>query len=258
LEFITKGKQSMFSSGRTANRLLTAFVVMGLSQLAPCLAEDKPVLVELFTSEGCSSCPPADQYLSTLRQHNKNVILIGEHVDYWNNLGWADPFSSPKWTERQREYCEKLGANSCYTPQAVINGQRECVGSNQSAVQDAISSTPNALSVPIAMKIARGAGNSVDISLVVGNSSRTNNVSLFLVEDGVSVYVQRGENGGRKLSHDGIVRSHTAIKNIKSGERASASLPLQNTDRSKNFRIVAILEDEKGPFGATQQSLSTQ
>jgi hypothetical protein len=247
----------MFNSGRTANCLLTIFVVLGLGQLAPCLAVDKPVLVELFTSEGCSSCPPADNYLSSLRQSNKNVILIGEHVDYWNNLGWADPFSSPKWTERQREYCEKLGANSCYTPQAVINGRRECVGSNQSAVQDAISSTSDALSVPIAMKIARGA-HSVDISLVVGNSSRTKNVSLFLVEDGVSVNVQRGENGGRKLSHDGIVRSQSAIKNIKSGEKVSASLPLQNSAHSEGFRIVAILEDEKGPFGATQQSLLTQ
>jgi hypothetical protein len=248
----------MFNPGRTANCLLTTFVVLALGQLAPCLAADKPVLVELFTSEGCSSCPSADTYLSGLRQSNKNVILIGEHVDYWNNLGWADPFSSPKWTERQREYCEKLGANSCYTPQAVINGRRQCVGSNQSAVQDAISSTSDVLSVPIAMKIARGSAHSVDVSLVVGNSSRTNNVSLYLVEDGVSVNVQRGENGGRKLSHDGIVRSQTAIKNIKSGEKASASLPLQNSGHSERFRIVAILEDEKGPFGATQQSLSTQ
>jgi hypothetical protein len=107
------------------------------------------------------------------------------------------------------------------------------------------------------MKIARGA-HSVDISLVVGNSSRTKNVSLFLVEDGVSVNVQRGENGGRKLSHDGIVRSQSAIKNIKSGEKVSASLPLQNSAHSEGFRIVAILEDEKGPFGATQQSLLTQ
>jgi len=122
----------------------------------PCMAADKPVLIELFTSEGCSSCPAADEYLSTLRHGNKNIILIGEHVDYWNNLGWADPFSSSKSTERQRRYCQKLGANP-YTPQAVINGARECVASNKSAVQDAISSfsSSNALAVPITIKICR-------------------------------------------------------------------------------------------------------
>jgi hypothetical protein len=178
-------------------------------------------------------------------------------VDYWNNLGWADPFSSSKSTERQKQYCEKLGASSCYTPQAVINGQRECVASHKSAVQDAISSTSNALSVPISMKVARVSAGTVEISLVVGDSSRTNNVALFLVEDGVSVDVKSGENGGRQLSHDGVIRSQATIKNIQSGETTSASLPLRNiAGHSETFRIVAILEDEKGPFGATQQAVS--
>jgi hypothetical protein len=94
------------------------------------------------------------------------------------------------------------------------------------------------------------------ISLVIGASSRTNNVSVFLVEDGVSVNVKRGENGGRQLSHDGVIRSQATIKKIKSGERVNASLPLPDNGHPENFRIVAILEDEKGPFGATQQSLS--
>jgi hypothetical protein len=194
-------------------------------------------------------------YLSGLRRSNSNIILIGEHVDYWNGLGWADPFSSPQWTERQRSYCRRLGANSCYTPQAVINGQRECVASNRAAVQEAISATSNALTVLIDLRVLRQAARSIDISVIVGHSPRVKTVALFLVEDGVLVNVSRGENGGRQLAHDGVVRSQTTIKNVQGGIASSASLPLNAADHVEKCRIIALLEDENGPFGAAQQTL---
>ncbi len=248
----------MFNSWRTAYRLFTAFVVLGLGQLTPCLALDRPVLVELFTSEGCSSCPPADRYLAGLRKSNRNIILIGEHVDYWNGLGWADQFSSATWTERQQNYCRKLGARSCYTPQAVINGQRECVASDQSAVQKAMSETADALTVPVDIKILKQEPNSVDVSVSVGDSSGSKDIALLLVEDGVVVQVQRGENGGRLLRHDGVVRAQTKIKNVKGGTKVSATLPLNSTDHPESFRIVALLEDANGPSGAAQLALPIQ
>jgi hypothetical protein len=246
----------MIISGRRLFRFLTTILVLGSSQSMPATALDKPVLVELFTSEGCSSCPPAEKYLSRLRKTNSNIILIGEHVDYWNSLGWADPFSTAQWTERQQKYCQRLGANSCYTPQAVINGQFECIASNPSAVEDAISSAANSLSVPIELKVNKQIDNSVDISFKVGSSSRVKAVKLFLVEDGVLSHVRRGENGGRQLEHDGIVRAQAVVKDVKSGVATSASLPISTNGHLENFRVVALLEDNKGPFGAAQQTLS--
>jgi hypothetical protein len=238
--------------------LLLSLVVSVIGPLVPVSASDKPVLIELFTSEGCSSCPPADKYLSGLRRSNSNIILLGEHVDYWNNLGWADPFSSPQWTERQKNYCRKLGANSCYTPQAVINGQRECVAYNQFAIEGAIAQLSNVLVVPVDLKVVKQTTKSVEISVAVGESARAKNIMVFLVEDGVVVDVPRGENGGRQLGHDGVVRAQTVIKNIQGGTTSSADLPLNTAGHPEKFRIVALLEDEKGPFGAAQQPLSRQ
>ena len=247
----------MIISGRRLIRFFTTIAVLGSCQSMPATAFNKPVLVELFTSEGCSSCPPADKYLSRLRKTNSNIILIGEHVDYWNSLGWTDPFSSAQWTERQQKYCRKLGANSCYTPQAVINGQIECIASNQSALESAISSAANSLSVPIELNVNEHGEKSLAISFKVGSSSRVKAVRLFLVEDGVSSNVGRGENGGRQLEHDGIVRAQTIVKDVKSGVATSASLPIFTNGHPENFRVVALLEDVKGPFGAAQQNLSS-
>jgi hypothetical protein len=248
----------MKTSDQLLSFVFTALAASIFGSIGPATAADKPILVELFTSEGCSSCPSADRFLSDLRKSNNNIILIGEHVDYWNGLGWADPFSSAQWTERQRKYCQKLGANSCYTPQAVINGQRECVGSNQSAVREAISATSDALTVAIDLKVLKQAAKSVDISVTVGNSPRAKNVELFLVEDGVIVNVPRGENGGRQLGHDGVVRAHAMIENVKSGTVSSASLPLNTDGHPERLRVVALVEDQKGPYGAAQQALSRQ
>ncbi|MBU6454237.1 MAG: DUF1223 domain-containing protein [Cyanobacteria bacterium REEB67] len=235
--------------------LVLALMALPLGNAANALPEAQPILIELFTSEGCSSCPAADSYLSELRKSNCNVILLGEHVDYWNNLGWKDPFSSSIWTQRQKSYCQKLGASSCYTPQTVINGQRECVGSNQAAVQKAISETSGSLKATVDLRLLKQKANSVDISVAVKNTSRANNLEIFLVEDGVLVNVPRGENGGRQLAHDGVVRAHAVIKSIKSGIVSSASLPQNPAAPSRNFRVVALLEDENGPIGAAQQAL---
>src|SRR5271170_2270724 len=117
------------------NRLLAATAALGASLLTifPALAETRPVVVELFTSQGCSSCPPADAVLAELAPR-KDVLALGFHVDYWNSLGWKDPLSTQGATQRQHDYATQFGRREVYTPQVVVDGERQAVGSNRDAV----------------------------------------------------------------------------------------------------------------------------
>ena len=137
--------------------ILALFHAMALQPLhAAPAGEPKPVLVELFTSEGCSSCPPADRLLSELDRRQPvsgaNIVVLSEHVDYWNSLGWRDPFSSHQWSERQDNYGRQFGLDSIYTPQMVINGAQEVNGSDSRAVRSAIEKS--AAATPVAISIS--------------------------------------------------------------------------------------------------------
>lgn len=173
--------------------------------------EEKPfVLVELFTSEGCSSCPPADKLLSEIVDASSNeveIIGLSFHVDYWDYIGWKDPYASKEFTRRQRVYARKLYSNQVYTPQMVVNGKHEFVGSNR----------PKWNSIFSEVKEAK-AGYQIDVTgiIVLTNeftvdvsSSDARNVVLnvALVEGGLSQNVRRGENRGKVLMHDNVVRS---------------------------------------------------
>ena len=115
-----------------------------LALAAPALAETRPVVVELFTSQGCSSCPPADALLGELARRG-DILALGYHIDYWDNLGWKDPFSSPAATERQRNYARRFDRGQVYTPQMVVEGRADMVGSDRSAVLAAIAAAPQAI-----------------------------------------------------------------------------------------------------------------
>ena len=171
-------------------------------------AEPAPVAVlELFTSEGCSSCPPADALLSQLdremRRAGRNVLLLSFHVDYWNRLGWTDPYSGPEFTARQRSYARALPSRT-YTPQLVVNGRAHVVGSRgpavRAAIDDALASPP-AHAVTVARE---GDGLAYRID---PEPPSTATLELALVERGLSQAVLRGENRGRRLRHDNVVRS---------------------------------------------------
>lgn len=188
-----------------------AFVFNIASQPAPLASRigTSPVVVELFTSQGCSSCPPADELLGRIARDASlrgRVIPLAFHVDYWNNLGWRDPFSSAEWSQRQRDYVRALGISGAYTPQAVVGGRREFVGSNErqmfSAIEEASKKKAPA-SVSIANNVARiDAPRELElIALAVENAQTTN--------------VARGENGGRTLTNYAIVRKLTRIGTVK-------------------------------------------
>jgi hypothetical protein len=177
-------------------------------------AHGVPVLVELFTSEGCSSCPPADAVLEHLSRapsvRNGRAVVLAHHVDYWNDLGWPDPFSSAAASSRQRGYA--LLGGGTYTPQMVVDGSAQVVGSRSAAVHEAIaasSARPHA-SVELGLTPAteRGAFEvTVRVGALPDSSAKDAEVVLAVVQDHARVAVVHGENAGRTLDHVAIVRS---------------------------------------------------
>jgi hypothetical protein len=168
----------------------------------------RPVVIELFTSEGCSSCPPADALLTQLdRQHTSHgaeVLVLGEHVDYWNHLGWTDRFSTPVFSRRQNDYATRFRVDSVYTPQMVIDGHIQLVGNDSVAVNRAIA---QAAIVPKTAQISLEWAEAGELHVSVrATGAEHPQIWLAVAEDGLSTSVTRGENGGRVLRHSGVVR----------------------------------------------------
>jgi hypothetical protein len=219
-----------------------------------------PVVVELFTSEGCSSCPPADALLAglTLQQpiENAEIIALEEHVDYWNELGWVDPFSSHGWTARQYQYSEVLGNGNAYTPQMVVDGHAELVGSQGRKARQTIADSARMEKT----RVTLGHGNagkpgeerfSVKIGrLPEAKQHDTAEVWLAITETGLHSAVKRGENAGEDLHHAAIVRSIQKIGEAKAGEDASfdgvALAAVQAEWKRENLKAVVFLQEKKG------------
>src|SRR5689334_23574142 len=177
-----------------------------------------PVLVELFTSEGCSSCPPADALLAELARSQPvaraEVVPLALHVDYWNRLGWADPYSSAAFSERQNDYAGRAGSGRVYTPQMIVDGGAELVGSDSSraraAIAEAARAPKTALTLAVAAKEPRALAVTVDVSAPHAASGPAD-VLVAITEDHLESDVTRGENAGRKLSHVGVARHLTTL-----------------------------------------------
>lgn len=168
-----------------------------------------PVVVELFTSEGCSSCPAADAALRELETAQSvpgvEVLALGQHVDYWNRLGWKDPFSLPAFTERQRGYAQVFKTGT-YTPQAVVNGRYEFVGSQRNTLAATVAKAAQSLRATVTLTSSSPGKLTVQVSQVpVGTPPAR--VELVLTETGLSTQVGRGENAGRLLRHAAVVRA---------------------------------------------------
>ena len=173
-----------------------------------------PIVVELFTSEGCSSCPPADALLAKLRQaetaEGAEVLILGQHVDYWNHLGWTDRFSSAAFTQRQAEYARRFALNSSYTPQMVIDGRAELVGNDEGGVRRQLALAARSPK-PARIKLSWNRDGQLQVN-VEGTEERDGKVMLAITEDGLSTRVGGGENGtlqrhrGTGLPPDGTLR----------------------------------------------------
>ena len=218
-----------------------------------------PVVIELFTSEGCSSCPPADELLSQLAEQqglkNAEVIALEEHVDYWNHLGWADPFSSANWTLRQYDYAGVLGNVNAYTPQMVVDGQAEFVGSSSWKARRAIREAAGRVKTPVTLRYdgANGA-DLVKVSANVGKLAGTTpgdaaEVWLAITETGLHSAVSRGENAGEDLHHAAVVRSMRRIGKANGDGETSftgeTNVPLQKIWKRENLRAVVFVQEKK-------------
>jgi hypothetical protein len=206
-----------------------------------------PVLLELFTSEGCSSCPPADRLLETFDRtqpvSGADLIVLSEHVDYWNRLGWTDPYSSSLFTERQQEYVRRLHLDGAYTPQLVIDGRADFVGSDERAVRAGILKAEARPKTAITLRAER-AGPDVKVSLQVGDRTRQADLYLVLANDPAQSQVTRGENSGRTLRHVAVVRSLVRVGTlpVRGAFAKELTIPLK-TDHPQSWRAVAFLQD---------------
>jgi hypothetical protein len=165
-------------------------------------------VLELFTSEGCSSCPPADRLLPQLATENTSVIPLSFHVDYWNHLGWTDPFSHAEFSDRQRKYANQFHLESIYTPQLIINGEFEMVGSNRSTaeadIKNVLKEKPG---VDLKVEDVKKENNRLSVSCTLTGNMDQTDVMAALVQKHAEMKVKAGENNGAKLSHTNVVRS---------------------------------------------------
>jgi hypothetical protein len=204
------------------------------------------VVVELFTSEGCSSCPPADALLLRLEQQSLpgvEIVPLGFHVDYWNELGWKDRFSSHQFTERQNDYARRFGLDSVYTPEIVVDGRFDAVGNDAAEVRQRIAEaarTPKA-NVHIACE---GADVKVSVSDALSGAAQ---VWLAVTETGLSTNIAGGENRGAQLHHAAVVRSLKLLGDVTGG-RFSVTQPLTLLPQWQraNLRLVVLVQDKGG------------
>jgi hypothetical protein len=217
-----------------------------------------PVIVELFTSEGCSSCPPADEVLTRLERtqpvEGAEIIALGEHVDYWNYIGWSDPFSSSVFSERQGAYSEAFGRDGVYTPQMVVDGSAEFVGSNWNKAVAAIAQAARAPKANLQITMAQKKADAVSLQVHVSDlpavtAGETIDLILAVTENDLSSNVLRGENAGRRLNHKTVVRQLSLI--YSSEGKAGASFSAESTvalikgRNVENLRAVIFAQEHK-------------
>jgi len=218
-------------------RTAPVIVLLGLGLLTltePAQADPRPAVVELFTSQGCSSCPPADALLGEVARRN-DVIALGFHIDYWDNLGWKDPFSTPQSTERQRRYARLFGT-PVYTPQLVVDGAREMVGSQRDAVFAALHDTTPQNIAPVAFAADR---HTVTVGPAAG-SERAGQVWLVRFVQKRRTSVGAGENARRTLDDTNGVETLSRLGDWNGTE---VSIPVEMPEAGKGIAVLVQAED---------------
>lgn len=222
---------------------LAAAVVAGVCSVQS--PPHKVALVELYTSEGCESCPPADKYLGELRASEK-LIPLSLHVDYWNYLGWKDPFSRALFTERQRWLSDLARTHTIYTPELFVGG-RELRGwpGGMSAAVERINAQPAQAAIAITVGAADSSGLPVEVR---ASAARAAKLHVALTEDGISSQVVAGENKGRLLHHDHVVRDWLVPTAVSGGGtvRVAQSLPIPRGANPDKLALVAFVQSAEG------------
>ena len=214
-----------------------------------------PVLVELFTSEGCSSCPPADKFLEKLDHQpvsRAEIIVLSEHVDYWNHIGWKDPYSMHSCSERQTAYAARFHLDSVYTPQMVVDGMSEFVGSDTAAADRAFAKAIARVKIPVHLSLISAVSPSVKAHVEAGTldssfSLRQAEVYIAIALNRAESQVFAGENAGHKLEHVAVLRSLRKVGIVSDGRSLSqdVELPLDPGLISRDLRLVAFVQEHR-------------
>jgi hypothetical protein len=213
-----------------------------------------PVLIELFTCEGCSSCPPADALLERLDRsqpaRGAELIVLSEHVDYWNDIGWEDPYSSHEYSERQSAYAGHFGLSSIYTPQMVVDGHFEFVGSDERRAVQAIENAMHGTKTPVTISSIRlSDDNTIALHLETGPlpssiAEDSADVLIAIADDRDESHVSRGENAGRTLRHVAVLRNLVRVGTVPRSGKFSRDVSIHlNNLNSRNIRLVAIVQE---------------
>lgn len=246
----------------------TLLAVLGLLLVPAAQAAPRPVVLELFTSNGCSSCPPAYELLRDLQARppvdDVQLILLSQHVDYWNRLGWVDRYSSADFTQRQRDYARDVfGSGRVYTPQLVVNGSDEMVASRRNEVRAGIKRAAGAAHLGVTVDTRPADDGSIDVTARVerGQIDAPASVWFALTQNDVVSHIGAGENRGRKLIENGVVRTLRRVgdhpANSDSASTYSARLPSPpDVDRDDLSAVVFVQrDDDRVIVGAGQAAL---
>jgi len=215
-----------------------------------------PVLVELFTAEGCSTCPPADKLLDGMIASQPaagvTIVGLGEHVDYWDRLGWKDRFSSAAFTHRQQQYADRdkvARSDNIYTPQMVVDGQSAFVGTDVAAAREAIEragAAPHGLVlIELDTSSAARVGVLVAASKLDVTADDQAELIVALTEDSLRTDVKRGENKGRTLSHAAVVREMLTVGEAREGVKLRADLQIESGWQREQLKAVAFVQERK-------------
>ena len=236
------------------------------SASAPDNTEAVPILVELFTSEGCSSCPPADVLLQRMDEKQPivgaHLIVLSEHVDYWDHDGWKDPYSSHSFTDRQSAYVGVLGLNTPYTPQMIVDGASVLQNNDPRQSQQVFQKAEAAQKVPVSIDSVRVEGTTPPVlqaHIEVGENSHKQSADIYMAValGHAESQVLRGENGGHHLTHVAVVQSLTRIGKFEKGKTFSKDVQVKlkpGTDPA-NLRVIAFVQ-ESGPRQVLGAALS--
>lgn len=255
---------SQFRLFAVAASLFGIFISLPASVAAQATQANRtPVLVELFTSEGCSTCPPADTLLAKLEQvqpvNGAEVIVLGEHVDYWDGQGWHDRFSSHQYTERQNEYCGRLHVDNAYTPQMIVDGTDQFVGNDAIHAINAIQHAAQTPKIKLILSQPVVDGQKVSASVSSPPPTITKKADLYaaLVDPKDTTEVRGGENGGHQLHHVSVVRSLQRVGKLKDLGAGPVSFSLNAPADAKPGEMRIVVFAQESGQGAVLGAAST-
>ncbi|HEY7609445.1 MAG TPA: DUF1223 domain-containing protein [Alphaproteobacteria bacterium] len=228
-------------------RLVLCLAALAAGFSAPAMAQEQPpVVVELYTSQGCNSCPPADALFGEIARQ-PGIVALGFHVDYWNYLGWHDPFSSKKFTYRQKEYAMSFRQTGVYTPQIVVQGRRGEVGSDRAAVMEAIAEARKAKPAAT-VAIEKLGGNRLRAVISAASGTKGAEIWLALFDRRHATKILRGENEGRTLTNVHVVREWRKLGTLE-GEKAEFTLVAAGEQGEKRAGVAVVVQQPKaGPI----------